>query len=174
VTSGTRPLSPLAGGYRDDGILLTGLGLADALALMAVIHPGPYYLAGVIFAAVVLTIGPVVLLDRKGKWLSTAVESSATAPTDAPVRRHQALAQRAFLMVAAYGAMSALWPLLWAHWGSSSPPLWLVPGMMIAQGVTSLVRAERVRSWEREANSELLASFGWRRRHKRGYFVRSH
>lgn len=169
---GSRPLSSLAGGYRDDGIMIIGLGIADALALMVVFHSGPYYLAGVIFAAVVLTIGPVVLLDRKDKWLSTAVESSATAPTDAPVRRHQAFAQRAFLMVAAYGAVSVLWPLLWVHWWSGSPPLWLVPGTMIAQGVTSLVRAERVRSWERDHNSELLSSFGWRRRHKRGYFVR--
>ena len=41
--SDSRPLSSVAGGYRDDGILLTALGLADALALMAVIHPGPYY-----------------------------------------------------------------------------------------------------------------------------------
>jgi hypothetical protein len=44
--------------------------------------------------------------------------------------------------------------------------------MMIAQGVWSLVRAVRVRSWERNWNSELLISSGWRRRLDRDYFVR--
>ncbi len=174
VRSETRPLSSLAGADREDGIIVIGLGIADALAVMTAIHPGPYYWGGVIFAVVLFTVGYVALADRNQKWLSRAIEGAVAAPENAARRHHQGLAERAFLIVAAYGAANAFLALLWVVWGSGSPPVGLVPGMMMAQGVTLLVRAERVRSWEREANSELLVSFGWRRRHNRGYFVRSH
>ncbi len=153
--------------------MIIGLGIADALAVMAAIHPGPYYWEGVIFAVVLFTVGYVALVDRKEKWLTRAIEGALAIPENAARRHHQGLAQRAFLIVAAYGAANAFWALLWLVWGSGSPSMGLLPGMMMAQGVTFLVRAERVRSWERDANSELLVSFRWRRRHNGGYFVRS-
>ncbi len=167
--SDSPPLSSVAGGYRDDGILLTALGLADALALMAVIHPGPYYWAGVIVAVLLFTVGYVALVDHNQKWLTTAIEGAVAITENAAVRDHQGLAQKTLLMVVLYGALNAAWVLWGRTLGVGSG---LVPGMMIAQGVTMLVRGERVRSWQRDHNSELLASFGWKRRYQRGYFVR--
>jgi|GEM_PF-6461509 hypothetical protein len=169
VPSGSRLLTPLSGGYRDAGILLAGLGLADALALMAVIQPGPYYWAGVIAALLLFAVG-YVALDHSQKWLTTAIEGAVAIPNNACVRDHHGLAQTALLMMALYGALNAGWVLWGRPLGMGSG---LVPGMMIAQGVTLLVRAERVRSWQRDHNSELLASFGWKRPHQRGYFIRS-
>ncbi len=167
--SETRPLSSLAGGYRDDGIMIIGLGIADALALMVVFHSGPYYWAGVIVVVLLFTMGYVALVDHNQKWLTTALEGAVAIPDHAAVRDHQGLAQKALLMVVLYGALNAAWVLWGRTLGVGSG---LVPGMMIAQGVTWLVRAERVRSWQRDHNSELLASLGWRRRHERGYFIR--
>jgi hypothetical protein len=83
--SETRSLSPLTNVYRDDGFMLIGLGIADALVLMAVFHPIPYYWAWVISAALVFAVG---LVDRNEKWLTTAVETSGRVLADAPTRRH--------------------------------------------------------------------------------------
>jgi len=166
VPAGSRPLTPLAGGYRDGGILLIGLGVADALALNVFLNVGSYYWVGVIVAVLLFTVAYVVLDDHNQKWLTIAVESAEAIPENAVVRNHPRLALSAAFMVLGFGAGTAAWVLLLGNSG-------FMPGMMIGQGLTMLVRAERVRSWQRDHNSELLESLGWRRQHRRGYFIRS-
>ncbi len=173
VASGTRPLSPLTDGYRDDGFMIIGLGIADALVLMAVLHPIPYYWAWVISAAVFFAVGFVLLLERHEKWLTTAVETSVSALADAPTRRHLGAVQRGIPLVPLCGALTALSALAFSAI-LSHVLLVILPGIMVASGVRELVRAERVQSWERERDSELLVAAGWRRWHPPSYFVRSH
>ena len=160
VTSGTRPLSPLTDVYRDNGFMLIGLGMADALALMAVFHPRPYYLAEVIFVAVVWAASFELLVYRKNKVLTRAVGRSTPAPAAVPVRRHQGLVRFGLSMAAAFGVLTAISAGL-SEAISSHGRLVLVPAMMVGFGVFGLVEAERVRRWEREQDSELLVSIAW-------------
>jgi uncharacterized membrane protein len=127
---------------------------------MAVLHAGTYDLVGVATTAAVFSLWQVVIVDRRVGWLATAVESSSTALADATVRRHHGLAQRTILVVIIYAALSALVALLATGAIIPSGLIVMLPAMMIAQGVWSLVRAVRVRSWERNRNSELLISSG--------------
>ena len=173
VASGTRPLSPLTDAYRDDGFILISLGIADAVVLVAVLQPIPYYWAWVISAVVVFAVGNVFLLDRHKKWLTTAVETSGRALADAPTRRHLGVVPRGLPLVPLCGALTALSALAFSAI-LSHVLLVILPGIMVASGVRELVRAERVQSWERERDSELLVAAGWRRWHPPSYFVRSH
>ena len=150
VASGTRPLSPLADVNRDGGFMLIGLGMADALALMAVFHPQAYYLAEVIFMAVVLAAVFELLVYRNNKVLTRAVGLSTPAPADAPVRRHQGPIRFGLSMAVAFGVLTAIF--------ASIASLVLMPAMMVGFGVVELIEAERVRRWEREQDSELLVS----------------
>jgi hypothetical protein len=143
VPSGTRPLSPLTDGYRDDGFILIGLGIADALVLMAVLQPIPYYWACVLAAAVVFAIGSVLFLDRQEKWLTTAVETSGRALADAPTRRHLGVVLRGLPLVPLCSALTALSALAFSAI-SSHVLLVILPGIMVAGGVRELVRAKRV------------------------------
>jgi hypothetical protein len=77
-------------------------------------------------------------------------------------------------MVVVFGALTAGVALMSAQGILSASEVGFVPGMMVAFGVAELIKAERVRSWERERNSELLVTTSWVRWRARGYFVRPH
>lgn len=79
--------------------MIVVLGVADTLVLIAVLHAGTYDLAGAATTAAVFSLWQVVIVDRRVRWLATAVESSATALANATVRRHHGLAQRTILVV---------------------------------------------------------------------------
>ncbi|MGH7666058.1 MAG: hypothetical protein ACREN1_01915 [Candidatus Dormibacteria bacterium] len=147
--------------------MFIGLGIATALALAATLHPGPGYWAQLVFMAVVLTVGNVWLVDGNGKWPAKMAQGSQPVPGNAPVHYQRLLATRVPYAVVVFGAFTAFVALIWA------PGAGLVPGIMLAQGVTSLVRAEQVGSWERERDSELLVTAHWRPVRRLVYFVRT-
>jgi hypothetical protein len=171
VASGTSPLSPLADVKRDGGFMLIGLGIADALTLLAVFHPQAYYLVEVICAAVVLAAAFELLVYRKNQGLTRAVGRSTPAPAAAPVRRHQELVRFGLSMAVGYGVLTAIAAGL-SEGSSSHGLLVLVTAMMVGFGVVELIEAERVRRWEREQDSELLVSITWGLTPTYSYFVR--
>jgi hypothetical protein len=154
--------------------LLIGLGIPDALGAGTALRLGPHYWATVLLAAVVFTLGSVLLVDRHDKWLTKAVHTSAPAATGTPVAGYQWLAPRALWMAVVFGAFTAVVALISAQGIVPIAEVGLVPGMMGAGGLRVLVRAERVRAWERERDSELLIPTSWRWWRTPAYFVRSH
>lgn len=174
VPSEIRPLSRLTDRYRDDGSLLLGLGIADALALAAALHLGAHYWIAVGLTALVGVVGTNLLVDRNDKWLSKALQGSAAARADAPLSRHEARARGAFFRLAVLGAFTAAVALLWTQGIVTASDVGIVPGGLVAGGLTELVRAARVRSWERDGGSELLVVADWMLWRARAYFVRPH
>jgi hypothetical protein len=158
--------------YHDDGSLLIGVGIADALALAAALHFGTHYWAAVGLTALVGVVGSTLLVDRKAKWLTKALQGSAAARADAPVSRHEARARGALFRLAVFGGFTAAVALLWTQGIVTASDVGIVPGGLVAAGLTELVRTARVRSWERDGDSELLVVADWMPWRARAYFVR--
>ena len=112
VDAEPRGVAPLAGAYRADGFMIIGLGIAQALALMAVFGAGSRYGGMVGAAALLFSIVYVLFFSFKGSGLNQAFERSGAATVEGPVSRYGWLVRRALLIATAsesIGLGSAAW-----------------------------------------------------------------
>jgi len=153
----------------DDGALLIGLAVLSAIALFEFLPHQPYFWPGVISAALLFTVGFVALNRFRGAWLQSLLERAVEPPPGAAVGSHP-LARDLGVMIVVWAAFNAVavMAIVAVHLGLSYVAL--VPGMAVAQGMTSLDRWEQIRGWERDHDDELLVS---RFRRSRAYYLRS-
>jgi hypothetical protein len=172
VTSPTRHLGRLTEVSRDRGLLLIGLGVLDGVVLALLLHHDAetwwlMALAGAFFTAAYL------LFDGAGRSLIRQVERRSEAlDGEIAIEQHPALLSTTLGMLLSVAALTAV--LVLVTIGVNDVALTeLLPAQLIGFGLLGWASGERVRTWERQHDSEVLVDAPWRLRPKYRYFVRS-
>jgi hypothetical protein len=157
---------------RDRGLLLVALGVLDGVALALLLHHDAETwwlmpLAAAVFTSIYL------LFDGAGRSLIRQVERrSETLDGEIAIEHHPALPSTTLGMLLGVAALTAV--LVLVSIGENDVALTeLLPAQMVGFGLLGWASGKRVRTWERQHDSEVLVDAPWRLRPNYTYFVRS-
>ena len=170
--SGPRPLGRLTELCRDGALVLIGVGILDWLVLVAVLGWARENWWSMPAAAILFSLAYLFLVDSEGRSLIKKVElRSEMVGSEISVEPHHALrliALRGLLLMA---ILTVALVIVSSRLDITSLTA-LLPAQLIAFGLVSWTRADRVRGWERLHDSQVFVSVSGHLRLRVRYFVR--
>lgn len=169
---GRRPLGRLTALCRDGALVLIGVGILDWLVLVAALSWARENWWSMPVAAVLFSLAYLFLVDSEGRSLIKKVElRSETVGSEISVEPHHALRLTAIRGLLLMTVFTVALVLVTSRLGIVSlTALW--PAQLIAAGMLSWARGDRVRGWERLHESQVFVSVSGHLRLKVRYFVR--